>query len=117
MRARWRGRGAMNGSWACPGWPVAEHHERGGSVHLVEASTVLMGFGNFGDEPRRNNALRVVYPRKDGNRPVHMEAYPVHDEAAPTELAQSDSEPTPVKLPQPISWRTSLHAAPLKTRP
>ena len=42
--------------------------------------------------------------------PVHMEAYPVHDEAAPTELAQSDSEPTPVKLPQPISWRTSLHA-------
>ena len=46
--------------------------------------------------------------------PVHMEAYPVHDEA---ELAQSDSEPTPVKLPQPISWRKSLHAAPLKTRP
>ena len=59
----------MYGSWACPGWPVAEHHERGGSVHLVEASTVLMGFGAQTvtklDEP---TALRV-YPRKDGNRP------------------------------------------------
>ena len=46
------------------------------------------------------------------------EAYPVHDElVAPTELAQSDSEPTPVKLPLPISWRQSLHAALSKARP
>ena len=46
------------------------------------------------------------------------EAYPVHDElVAPTELAQSDSEPTPVKLPLPISWHQSLHAALSKARP
>lgn len=45
------------------------------------------------------------------------EAYPVNDEAvAPNEMAQSDSvaqsdsEPTPVKLPLPISWRESLRA-------
>ena len=75
-----------------------------------------MGFGNFADEARRNQRSACT-PAKMVTGPVHMEAYPVHDEAAPTELAQSDSEPTPVKLPQPISWRTSLHAAPLKTRP
>ena len=35
----------------------------------------------------------------------------MHDEAvAPTERAQSDNEPTPVKLPLPISWRESLRA-------
>ena len=41
----------------------------------------------------------------------------MNDEAvAPTEMAQSDSvaqsdsEPTPVKLPLPISWRESLRA-------
>ena len=35
----------------------------------------------------------------------------MHDEAvAPNERAQSDNEPTPVKLPLPISWRESLRA-------
>ena len=58
----------MNGSWACPGGPVAEHHERGVSVHLVEAS-VLMGFGKFLlTNLDGTNALRV-YPSKDGHRP------------------------------------------------